>query len=100
MRQSPRNCVDGSAATRDHRRYSPCRPARLARRGDPCPLQRFGQALATPQCISLRVAIGDDPAAINRDAGHADMGEVPDLHDVLALQDGDSEHLRTRVAGA
>jgi len=46
------------------------------------------------------VAIGDDPAAISRDAGHADMGDVPDLHDVLALQDGDSEHLRTRVAGA
>lgn len=48
--------------------------------------------------ISLRVAIGDDPAAISRDAGHAEMGVTfrIDTH-LMALQDGDREQLRALV---
>jgi len=51
--------------------------------------------------ISLRVAIGDDPAAVSRDAGHADMGVTFRIYThVMALQDGDREHLRALVAGS
>ena len=50
--------------------------------------------------ISLRVAIGDDPAAISRDAGHADMGVTFRIYThVMALQDGDRTRLRGLVAG-
>jgi hypothetical protein len=39
--------------------------------------------------ISLRVALGHDPATIARDAGHADMaGTVPHLHARHAAQRG------------
>ena len=47
-----------------------------------------------------QVEIGDDPAAISRDAGHADMGVTFRIYThVMALQDGDRDRLRGLVAG-
>lgn len=50
--------------------------------------------------ISLRVALGDDPASIARDAGHADMGVTFRVYThVMSLRDGDREALRRLVSG-
>jgi len=50
--------------------------------------------------ISLRVALGDDPAAIAQDAGHADMGVTFRIYThVMRLQEGDRERLRALVEG-
>jgi integrase len=50
--------------------------------------------------ISLRVALGDDPATIARDAGHADMGVTFRIYThVMALREGDREALRAMVDG-
>ena len=50
--------------------------------------------------ISLRVALGDDPAVISQDAGHADMGVTFRIYThVMRLQDGDRERLKALVNG-
>jgi len=50
--------------------------------------------------ISLRVALGDDPATISQDAGHADMGVTFRIYThVMRLQDGDREALQALVSG-
>lgn len=50
--------------------------------------------------ISLRVAIGDDPAAISRDARHSDMGVTFRIYThVMTLQQGNREHLESLVTG-
>ena len=69
---------------------------------DRAPLpERLTQHSLRHTYISLRVAIGDDPAAISRDAGHADMGVTFRIYThVMALQDGDRERLRGLVSGS
>jgi integrase len=50
--------------------------------------------------ISLRVALGDDPATIAHDAGHADMSVTFRIYThVMRLQEGDRERLRALVDG-
>ncbi len=50
--------------------------------------------------ISLRVALGDDLAAISRDAGHADINVTFRIYThVMALAEGDREKLRALVDG-
>jgi len=50
--------------------------------------------------ISLRVALGDDPAVISQDAGHADMAVTFRIYThVMRLQDGDRERLKSLVNG-
>lgn len=50
--------------------------------------------------ISLRVALGDDPATIAQDAGHADMQVTFRIYThVMRLQDGDRERLRALIDG-
>lgn len=48
-------------------------------------------------CISLRVAIGDDSAAISRGAGHADAGVTFRIH-AMALPNGHREQPAGRSA--
>jgi integrase len=50
--------------------------------------------------ISLRVALGDDPATIAQDAGHADMSVTFRIYThVMRLEPGDRERLRALVDG-
>lgn len=50
--------------------------------------------------ISLRVALGDDPATIAQDAGHADMTVTFRIYThVMRLAEGDREQLRAVVDG-
>jgi len=50
--------------------------------------------------ISLRVALGDDPAVISQDAGHADMAVTLRIYThVMRLQEGDRERLKALVNG-
>src|SRR3954468_3392993 len=50
--------------------------------------------------ISLRVAIGDDPATIAQDAGHADMAVTFRIYThVMRLQEGDRDRLQALVEG-
>ena len=51
--------------------------------------------------ISLRVALGDDPATIAQDAGHADTAVTPRIYThVMRLNEGDRERLRRAQAEA
>ena len=51
--------------------------------------------------ISLRIALGDDIAAIAEDAGHADVGVTFRIYTHgMRLQEGDRERLRALVTGA
>jgi integrase len=50
--------------------------------------------------VSLRVALGDDLAAISRDAGHADVSITSRIYThVMSLGQGDRERLRTLCDG-
>jgi integrase len=50
--------------------------------------------------ISLRVALGHDPATIAQDAGHADMAVTFRIYThVMRLQEGDRERLKALVNG-
>src|SRR3954469_6809271 len=50
--------------------------------------------------ISLRVALGDDPATIAQDAGHADMAVTFRIYThVMRLQEGDRDRLQALVEG-
>ncbi|MDX6641206.1 MAG: integrase [Solirubrobacteraceae bacterium] len=50
--------------------------------------------------ISLRVAIGDDPATVAQDAGHADMAVTFRIYThVMRFNKGDRERLRALVEG-
>jgi hypothetical protein len=53
-----------------------------------------------PTYISLRVALGHDPATIAQDAGHADMAVTCRIYThVMRLQEGDRERLKALVNG-
>lgn len=62
--------------------------------------QRLTQRSRGHTYISLHVALGDDPAAISRDASHADVGDTFGIYTHgIALGDRDREQLRTLIEG-
>ena len=69
--------------------------------GELAPLpERLTQHSLRHTYISLRVALGDDLAAISRDAGHADINVTFRIYThVMALGDGDRAALRALVDG-